>query len=160
MTRPSERFSAPVAGKDGAVRGLSADALLHLPVRLHGIDVGRPVDVIMAPGLDRALGLDVLCGDAAHRFLPLSAASIEAKEIRLSSALTLVEDAGFYLRAGAGYRAALGHAVVRNGQQLGVLRDLVLGTDGSVTELVVESPDGATRRYTTDELDRAVSAAS
>jgi hypothetical protein len=150
MKRASERFPAATVGKDGAVRGLSADALLHLPVRLHGIDVGRPVDVIMAPGLERALGLDVLCGDAAHRFLPLSAASIDAKEIRLSSALTLVEDASFYLRSGAGYRAALGHAIVRNGQQLGVLRDLVLGTDGSVTELVVESPDGAMRRYTTE----------
>jgi hypothetical protein len=150
MKRASERFPAATVGKDGAVRGLSADALLHLPVRLHGIDVGRPVDVIMAPGLDRALGLDVLCGDAAHRFLPLSAASIDAKEIRLRSALTLVEDASFYLRRGAGYRAALGHAIVRNGQQLGVLRDLVLGTDGSVTELVVESPDGAMRRYTTE----------
>jgi hypothetical protein len=150
MKRASERFPAATVGKDGAVRGLSADALLHLPVRLHGIDVGRPVDVIMAPGLDRALGLDVLCGDAAHRFLPLSAASIDAKEIRLSSALTLIEDASFYLRRGAGYRAALGHAIVRNGQQLGVLRDLVLGTDGSVTELVVESPDGATRRYPTE----------
>jgi hypothetical protein len=160
MTRPSERFPAPVAGNDDAVRGLSADALLHLPVRLHGIDVGRPVDVIMAPGLDRALGLDILCGDSAHRFLPLSAASIDAKEIRLSSALTLVEDASFYLRRGAGYRAALGHAIARNGQQLGVLRDLVLGTDGSVTELIVESPDGATRHYATDELDRAVSPAS
>jgi hypothetical protein len=159
MTRPSERFPALAVGKHSAVRGLSADALLHLPVRLHGIDVGRPVDVIMAPGLDRALGLDVLCGDAAHRFLPLSAASIDGNEIRLSSALTLVEDASFYLRRGAGYRAALGHAIVRNGQQLGVLRDLVLGSDGSVTELVAESPDGAIRRYATDELDRAVTPA-
>jgi hypothetical protein len=40
-----------------------------------------------------------------------------------------------------------------------VLRDLALGSDGSVTELVVESPDGAIRRYATDELDRAVSPA-
>src|SRR3954454_14539799 len=112
MTRPSERFPAPAVGNDSAVRGLSADALLHLPVRLNGIDVGRPVDVIMAPGLGRALGLHVLCGDAAPPFLPLSAASIVAKEIPLSSALTLVEDASFYLRRGAGYRAALGHAIV------------------------------------------------
>src|SRR3954467_9178625 len=111
MTRPSERFPAPAVGKDGAVPGLSADALLHLPVRLHGIDVGRPVDVIMAPGLDRALGLDVLCRDSAHRFLPLSAARSGRDEITLSSALTLVEDASFYTRKAAGYRAALGHAV-------------------------------------------------
>src|SRR3954454_18024775 len=138
MTRPSERFPAPAVGNDSAVRGLSADALLHLPVRLNGIDVGRPVDVIMAPGLDRALGLDVLCGDSAHRFLPLSAARIARDEITLSSALTLVEDASFYTRKAAGYRAALGHAVEQKGQHLGVLRDLLLRADCSVPRIVVE----------------------
>src|SRR2546430_1272733 len=102
MARPTERFPSRRPGHDGAVRGLSADALLHLPVRLNGIDVGRPVDVIMAPDLDRALGLDVLCGDAAHRFLPLSAATVASDEIKLNSALTLVDDADYYLRKGAG----------------------------------------------------------
>jgi hypothetical protein len=159
MARPAERFPSPRPGHEGSVRGLSADALLHLPVRLNGIDVGRPVDVIMAPDLDRALGLDVLCGDAAHRFLPLSAATVATDEITLSSALTLVDDPGYYLRKGAGYRSALNHAVVRNGQRLGVLRDLLLGADGSVTELVVEGPDGVTRRYRTDELKRTVTPA-
>jgi hypothetical protein len=156
VTRPSQRFPSPAQGHDRAVGGLSADALLHLPVRLHGIDVGRPVDVIFAPGLDRAVGFDVLCGDSSRRFLPLSAAVIGAEEIRLSSALTLMDDTSFYTRRGAGYRAAVGHAIERNGHALGVLRDLVLGPDGSVTELVVESPDGNRRRYPTDELDRAV----
>src|SRR4051794_26976367 len=131
MARPTERFPSPRPGHEGSVRGLSADALLHLPVRLNGIDVGRPVDVIMAPALDRALGLDVLCGDSAHRFLPLSAARIGAHEITLTSALTLIEDASFYPRRGAGYRAARGHAIEQKGRPLGVLRDLVLGTDGS-----------------------------
>ena len=159
MAPPAERFPTPRAGHEGSVRGLSADALLHLPVRLNGIDVGRPVDVIMAPGLDRALGLDVLCGDSAHRFLPLSAAQIAGDEITLSSALTLIEDSGFYVRRGAGYRAALGHAIERDGQQLGVLRDLLLGPSGAVTELVLEGPDGAQRRYRTDELERTVTPA-
>jgi hypothetical protein len=156
MARPAERFPTPRPGHEGSVRGLSADALLHLPVRLNGIDVGRPVDVILAPELDRALGLDVLCGDSSHRFLPLAAARIGGDEITLSSALTLIEDAGFYTKRGAGYRAALGHTIERDGQPLGVLRDLLLGPSGSVTELVVESPDGATRRYRTDELNRTV----
>lgn len=138
------------------MRGLSADALLHLPVRLNGIDIGRPVDVILAPELDRALGLDVLCGDSAHRFLPLGAASIARDEIALSSALTLVEDPSFYLRKGAAYRGLRGQTLTRGGHPLGVLRDLLLAKDGSVEELVVEGPDGTTRRYRTDELDRAV----
>jgi uncharacterized protein YrrD len=158
MPRPAERFPSPILGHDGSVRSLSADALLHLPVRLNGIKVGSPVDVILAPELDRALGLDVLCGDSTHRFLPIGAARIAGDEITLSSALTLVEDPSYYLRHGSAYRALLGHAVARHGQQLGVLRDLVLNADGSVKELVVESPDGATRRYRTDELDRAVTA--
>jgi uncharacterized protein YrrD len=159
MSRPPQRFPSPTLGHDGSVRSLSADALLHLPVRLNGIKVGSPVDVILSAELDRALGLDVLCGDATHRFLPLSAAHITGDEIALSSALTLVEDPSYYVRHGSAYRSLLGNAVARAGQQLGVLRDLVLNADGSVSELVVESPDGATRRYRSDELDRAVTAA-
>lgn len=48
------------------MRGLSADELLRLPVRLHGIRLGRPVDLILDTGSMRALGLDVRCGDELH----------------------------------------------------------------------------------------------
>ena len=51
-----------------------AGELLRLPVRTNGIEIGRPVDVIVDPARNRALGFDVLCRDESHRFLPLSAA--------------------------------------------------------------------------------------
>ena len=50
---------------------VAADELLRLPVRLHGIQLGRPVDVLLDAEAWRVVGLDVLCGDEVHRFLPL-----------------------------------------------------------------------------------------
>ena len=54
-----------------------AGELLRLPVRTRGIEIGRPVDVIVDPVRNRALGFDVLCRDEEHRFLPWTAAVIE-----------------------------------------------------------------------------------
>ena len=58
------------------MRELSGDGLLARPVRLHGIDLGRPVDLLLDREALRAVGLDVLCGDGVHRFLPLPTAAI------------------------------------------------------------------------------------
>ena len=46
----------------------------------------------------RILGLDVLCGDGANRFLPFSTAHRGAKGIEIASALTLLDERelGFY----------------------------------------------------------------
>ena len=77
------------------VVSLPAEQMLRLPVRLDGVDVGRAVDLILDPGHARALGLDVLCRDETHRFLPLAAADVDRGEIRLSSAFALVDDTGF-----------------------------------------------------------------
>ena len=60
---------------------IAADELLRLPVRMHGIQLGRPVDVLLDPDGRRVVGLDVLCGDEVHRFLPLAAAELAAEEI-------------------------------------------------------------------------------
>ena len=75
------------------MRGRPAEELLRLPVRLHGIQLGRPVDLILDLVGERALGLDVLCGDDVHRFLPLAAATVGDDEITVRSALTLLEEA-------------------------------------------------------------------
>ncbi len=45
---------------------------MGLPVRLHGIQLGRPVDLLLDPDTRRAVGLDLLCGDEVHRFLPVA----------------------------------------------------------------------------------------
>ncbi len=49
----------------------TGDELLAMPVRLHGIQLGRPVDLLLDRDARRVVGLDVLCGDGVHRFLPL-----------------------------------------------------------------------------------------
>ena len=74
--------------------------VLALPVRLHGIQLGRPVDALVDRDADRVLGFEVRCGDEAQRFLPFAVARIGADEIALDSALTLIDerDLDFYRR--------------------------------------------------------------
>jgi hypothetical protein len=82
------------------MRGRSAADLLLLPVRLHGIQLGRPVDVLVDPVVDRIVGFEVLCGDDAQRFLPFAVTDVRPDEIRVESALTLIDerDLEFYRR--------------------------------------------------------------
>jgi hypothetical protein len=119
---------------------LSAEALLRLPVRLRGIAIGRPVDVIVDLDGRRALGLDLLCRDATHRFLPLSAASFESDEIAVSSALTLLSEGelAFYRRQARTLRDLRGARVRRGRREVGRLRDLLIAPDGGIVELVLE----------------------
>ena len=56
--------------------------VLALPVRMHGIGLGRSVELIVDVDVRRVLGLEVRCGDDTHRFLPLAVAHICAGEIR------------------------------------------------------------------------------
>jgi hypothetical protein len=109
------------------MRGRTAETLLHLPVRVRGIHLGWPVDVILDAEGRRAIGLDVLCGDETHRFLALAAAEVNDEEISVSSALTLLTDVelAFYRARGSTLRGR-------------GLRDAVLGDDWRIEELVAE----------------------
>ena len=120
--------------------GRSAAELLQLPVRLHGIQLGRPVDLILGADGLRALGFAVRCGDEVHRFLPLAAADVGDDEISVGSALFLLDEAqsSFYRRNGLTLRALLGAVVEQGGRPRGALRDLVVGEGGAVTALVVD----------------------
>jgi hypothetical protein len=73
------------------VRGLRGDELLRRPVRLRGIELGRPVDLFLHPREPQALGLDVLCGDERHRFLPLSAAGVHEDHVEVTSPLVVLD---------------------------------------------------------------------
>jgi hypothetical protein len=125
---------------------IAADDLLRLPVRLHGIQLGRPVDVLLDGDGRRAVGLDVLCGDEVHRFLPLAAAELAEDEIGVRSALLLLDDAelSYYRTQGRTLRGLRGTAVDDRGRPLGLLRDLELGDDGSVSRLLLDA-DGSER---------------
>lgn len=112
---------------------LSAAASLRLPVRLRGIQLGRPVDLLLDLDGWNVLGFVVLCGDESRRFLPYAAAQMQAEEVAVGSALMLLEDAGFYEKRGVSFRSLLGDEMGG-----GLLKDFVLDAAGHVAELVVE----------------------
>jgi hypothetical protein len=117
-------------GRDNLqMRGLTAETLLHLPVRVRGIHLGWPVDLILDAEGGRAIGLDVLCADETHRFLALAAAEVGEREISVSSALTLLTDVelAFYRAQGSTLRGR-------------GLRDAVIGEDWRIEALVAEEP--------------------
>jgi hypothetical protein len=121
---------------------LSATAALQLPVRLHGIQLGRPTDVLLDTDTWHAVGYVVHCGDDSTRFLPFAACQTTVDEIVVQSALMLLEDVAFYEKRGSSFRSLIGGDVAGGG----TLRDVVLGNAGLITELDVADEDGARRR--------------
>jgi hypothetical protein len=100
---------------------------------MRGIQLGRPVDILLEPAAWRVLGFVVLCGDESRRFLPYAACQVQPTEIAVGSALMLLEDAGFYAERGTSFRSLLDGRV-----QGGVLRDVLIGAGGAVTQLELE----------------------
>ena len=119
---------------------LSAALALQRPVQLRGIQLGRPVDLLLDLDAWNVLGFAVLCGDESRRFLPFAACQVLDDELAVGSALMLLEDAGFYERRGVSFRSLLGTEM-----QGGILRDLVLDAAGHVVELTIER-DGERER--------------
>ena len=119
----------------------SATELLQLPVQLHGIRLGRPVDLLLDADEWRALGFVVLCGDESLRFLVFAAADVGADAIEVPSAFLLLEDLEFYRERSRSLRALLGGEVASGPEELGKLRDLTLAPGGSVESLVVADAD-------------------
>src|SRR4029077_13611172 len=120
-----------------------ATELLQLPVQLHGIRLGRPIDVLLDTAEWRALGLVLLCGDE-RRFLVFAATDLQDDAIEVRSALVLLEDVEFYSGRSRSLRALLGGDVANEQDELGELRDLLLAPDGGVEALLVEQ-DAAVR---------------
>ena len=100
-----------------------AAELLTLPVRVRGIDVGRPIDLIVDREGSRVLGFDVLCGDQARRFLPFAVATVRDDEIEIFTPLVLLEFAqvGFYREEAEWVR-----------ERDGDVRELLVGADGAL----------------------------
>ena len=117
----------------------TGDELLALPVRLHGIQLGRPVDLLLDPDARRAVGLDVICGDEVHRFLPLPTAAVRTEEIGILSPLVLLErrELDLYRAQTLALSRLRGGTVELNGRPLGPLRDVVLSEDGRVIAAIV-----------------------
>jgi hypothetical protein len=120
---------------------LSGDGLLALPVRLHEIELGRPVDVLLDREALRAVGLDVLCGDDVHRFLPLPTASIGADALTIHSPLVLLEEdeLDFYRSRTFSLSSLRDRPVTRGRRAVGKLRDVLLAPDGGLVAVVLET---------------------
>ncbi len=123
------------------MRALSAEHLLGLPVRLHGVQLGRPVELLLDRETLRAVGLDVLCRDEAHRFLPFPTATVREEGIVIPSPLFLLEEEelDFYRSRTVALSELRGRAVNWNGRTLGTMRDVVVATSGDLVDVVVET---------------------
>lgn len=119
----------------------SGDEVLGLPVRLHGVELGRPVDLLLDRAGLRAVGLDVRCGDEVHRFLPLPTAAIARGALTIHSPLVLLEEdeLDFYRSRALALSSLRGRAVTRAGREVGLLRDVVLEPGGRVVAILLES---------------------
>jgi hypothetical protein len=118
----------------------SGDDVLRLPVRHHGLTLARPADLLLDRDDFRAVGLDVLCGDEEHRFLPLAAATLRDDSIAISSPLVLLEETAlaFYRTRTVSLGALRGRPVRRRDRDVGLLRDLLLDADLTVAAVVVD----------------------
>jgi uncharacterized protein YrrD len=123
------------------MKELSGNAVLSLPVRLHGIELGRPVDVLLDRAGLRVVGLDVLCGDEIHRFLPLTTAAVGDDALTIHSPLVLLEEdeLRFYRARAFALKSLRGKPVMRKQRNLGMLRDVVFALDGELRALLLES---------------------
>jgi sporulation protein YlmC with PRC-barrel domain len=144
-----------LSGQNDGVDAVPAEDLLRLPVRLRGIDLGHAVDVILDPEGRRVLGLDVLCKDDSHRFLPLTAAEVGLDEIAVPSALMLLasDELAFYRKSASTLRLLRGAAVQRNGEIVGRLEDVTVSPNGTIATLIVDNGDGL-RSYALDDTVR------
>ena len=122
---------------------LTGEELLRLPVRVQGVRLGRGVDVLLHPTDPRALGVDVLCRDERHRFLPLAAATVGQRAIEVSSALVLLDlgDDSVYRLEARPLSRLRGTKVEGDAS----LHDVVLGPGWAIVELVLDDGDCMTR---------------
>lgn len=122
---------------------LTGEEVLRLPVRVQGVRLGRGVDVLLHPTDPRALGVDVLCRDERHRFLPLAAATVGQRAIEVSSALVLLDlgDDSVYRLEARPLSRLRGTKVEGDAS----LHDVVLGPGWAIVELVLDDGDSMKR---------------
>ena len=122
------------------MRTFTGAELLALPVRLHGIQLGRAAEVLLDRETMRAVGLDVLCGDEVHRFLPLPTALVLEDEIVIRSPLVLLEEdqLDFYRSRTLQLSSLRGRGVERRSRHCGTFVDAVIAADGELRAVIVD----------------------
>jgi uncharacterized protein YrrD len=120
--------------------GLRASAVETRPVCFADIQLGVVVDILLDDSLQRVLGFDVLCGDRAHRYLPLPACEVREDALIVPSALVLMaQELDFYRQRARALTAIRGFPVRRGDRQLGTVIDLVFAPGGQLTELLLDA---------------------
>jgi hypothetical protein len=109
-----------------------AEELLSLPVLVRGIELGRPVDLLVDRDVSRAIGFDVLCGDGAHRFLAFAVAAVTDKAIEIETPFVLLDfgQVTFYRKQATTLRELNGD---------GEVEELVIGRDGQIERETLRS---------------------
>jgi hypothetical protein len=115
----------------------SGSKLLGRSLLFHDVRLGAVEDILLDAGARRVLGFVVLCGDGTRRMLPLAAAEIADRSVRVPSALVLMED-GFYRGRCRALTDALDAPVRRAGRLVGKLADVAFGEEGEVESLTVD----------------------
>ena len=116
----------------------SAAGLIGAPVRLHGIMLGRSIDLVLDAAGRRVLGFVVESGDDVARFLPYAASQPGDGLVAVGSALMLLDDVSFYRKHGSSLRSWLGTEIERERIPVGTLTDMHIDHAGDVVELEVE----------------------
>jgi PRC-barrel domain len=153
------RFRSDGSGTMASVTRRSGRELLALRLRLHGIQLGQPADLLVDRETLRVVGLDIACGDGAHRYLPLAVALVKDDEITISSPLVLLEEdeLGFYRTRTFAYSSLRGRPVEVTGVAAGRLVDIVFDATGDLVEVIVDD-DGRTRRIPFEDSVRVAPA--
>jgi hypothetical protein len=107
------------------------------------IRLGVAVDALLDGLLRRLVGLDVLCGDGAHRFLPFPACDVLETHLSVDSALVFLEcDVDFYRAGGRPFSTLQGLPVRLSDIGVGTLADVVVTPAGDVQHVVASTSRG------------------
>jgi len=118
-------------------------ALVRRAVTYRDIRLGVAVDALLDRPLSRLVGLDVRCGDGAHRFLPYPACDVRADDLVVESTLVLLErELEFYRLGGRAFSELRGQPVSLDGDEVGTLADILVTPDGDVHRFVAATPEG------------------
>jgi hypothetical protein len=108
------------------------------------IRLGVAVDALLDASVRRLVGLDVLCGDGAHRFLPFPACDVLETHLSVDSALVFLErNVDFYRAGGLPFSRLQGLPVRLSGLEVGTLEDVVVTPAGDVEQVVAATSTGA-----------------
>ncbi len=118
-------------------------ALVGRAVMYRDIRLGVAVDALLDGFLRRLVGLDVLCGDGAHRFLPFPACDVVESHLSVDSALVFLErDVDFYRAGGRAFSKLQGLPVCLSGIEVGSLADVVVTPAGDVRHVIASTSSG------------------